>query len=510
MKEKIWDKLSIMIIIITMVVLSYLAVNTQPAIVGECQSYVLSTASLINSHSIVITKDDVDFASKIFPNYADYIQEVYSWRLPQIDSEHFLPYYGFYYSLCCIPMVGLLRLLGCNASYAFCLTNVLFMGISLIYTYVKLKADRKSIFEIELLLATSPVWLYYFWPSAEIFIFSMLVISTVSLLNGKYKSAGLFCSIAGGLNITVMAFGFIIVIDYLRSLYVKEKETNFYKHTLAVLKNNWKDILITACCFIPCFEMYIEKIVYNKQEFTPPANVFDFYTDRLITYIMDLNLGFWGWMPLLVVLFVLAVTLVIVNKKWRLTSIAIGFSLTICAYALMDHINCGMTGIARYNAWSSALLIIFIVLALEETINGKMGKQVICVILIMSGISTAFLGGYYKKTTGMNYLELTPQAKFVLDHSPELYNPYPATFISRTMHIDGAYDYTIPAYYADSQGYVRKLLVDHTTLDYFMERLSGDPIVVDEIKEDLLNMDYTNGPIYYNIGKNEGVIIKDE
>ena len=510
MIERVWDKLSVIIIILTMGVLSYLVANTQPAIIGECQSYVLSTASLINSHSIVITKEDVDFASKIFPNYADYIQEVYSWRLPQIDSEHFLPYYGFYYSLSCVPMVGILSLLGLNASYAFGLTNILLIGISLIYTYLKLQVDRKSVFEIELLLATAPIWLYYFWPSAEIFIFSMLVISVVSLVNGKYKSAGLFCSIAGGLNITVMAFGAIIVIDYLLALYADGKGENVYKRVLSILKNKWKDILITACCFIPCFEMYIEKIVFNKQEFTPPVNVFDFYIDRLVTYIVDLNLGFWGWMPLLVLLFVPAVVMVIIKKEWKLTSIAIGLLLTICAYSLMDLINCGMTGMARYNAWASAILVIFIVLALEKTVCNKLLKRIISILLIVSGILTTFLGGYYKKTTWMSYLELTPQAKFVLDHAPELYNPYPATFISRTMHIDGAYDYTIPAYYADSQGYVRKLLVNHTTLDYFMERLSGDPIVVDEIKEDLLNMDYTNGPIYYNIGKNEDVIIKDE
>ena len=53
----------------------------------------------------------------------------------------------------------------------------------------------------------------------------------------------------------------------------------------------------------------------------------------------------------------------------------------------------------------------------------------------------------------------TPIAELVMEYAPQLYNPLPSTFNSRTTHIDGGYEITEPIIYVNQDGYVRKVLL---------------------------------------------------
>lgn len=69
------------------------------------------------------------------------------------------------------------------------------------------------------------------------------------------------------------------------------------------------------------------------------------------------------------------------------------------------------------------------------------------ILLLINGKHTNYV--YYNKVTIS-----------ILDNYPWLYNPYSATFYSRTLHIDGAYSIAKPAFYIDSNGSgeIRKII----------------------------------------------------
>jgi hypothetical protein len=61
----------------------------------------------------------------------------------------------------------------------------------------------------------------------------------------------------------------------------------------------------------------------------------------------------------------------------------------------------------------------------------------------------------------LRYAHFTPLAAFVLDRFPSFYDPYPYTFICRTLHKDGGY-WMIekePVIYANLNGQLRKILI---------------------------------------------------
>jgi hypothetical protein len=59
----------------------------------------------------------------------------------------------------------------------------------------------------------------------------------------------------------------------------------------------------------------------------------------------------------------------------------------------------------------------------------------------------------------VNYTSILPQARFILNNIPSLYNPLYSTFISRVEHRDGGYDYNGPVFYSDTEEHVRKVLL---------------------------------------------------
>lgn len=188
---------------------------------GECDDYVLAAMAIQMTGNLEITEEVVEQAKEDFPNFAGRIEN--SWEevkkgnssLYIAQNGKIYPWYGGGYSAFCLPFKFVLKFLGWNQSYAFLAANFFIYITALLYVFFFLKRERKSVFLTILALTCSPTVVYSIWPSAEIFIFGFVVFSLVNDLNGNYKRAAIYVSVAGAMNTTVMVLGMVYILDYL-------------------------------------------------------------------------------------------------------------------------------------------------------------------------------------------------------------------------------------------------------------------------------------------------------
>ncbi|WFR56315.1 hypothetical protein QA584_22270 [Anaerocolumna sp. AGMB13025] len=505
-----WDLASRTIIIIFFIVFMLLATLTPTAPTGESDDYMLSTISLENRFSLRMTEKDVEQAKKDFPEHYAYIRASWDNGMPDyfsIVKGEVYPWYMGTYSITCIPMKILLKTLGLSQSYAFAITNIFWYVLSLLVVFFKLKVSRKNVFFTILLLVSTPTVLYYFWPSAEIFIFSLVVISLVYFTNSNHKLAGLFVSLAGTLNPAIMAYGAVIILDYFTKMYTESIQKG-EKNIINVLLKNIKDIIILIICFLPSLTTFIYNYIhfkmFNLQNVLGLART-DLIFERFLTYIFDLNLGFLPYFTIALFLFFVIAIYGIFKKDRMSLMFILAFLLTVLTYSSTWHINCGMTGIARYNAWTFPIMIFFLTTQATRIISGKSVKKYLYSLLLCSSILTTTIVVYIRKSeTGMDYRYFSPIASKILDNFPSLYNPYRYTFISRTNHIDGGYweETTEPVIYTDKDGFIRKILLSPNTTTNLLDCIKGSESDLKEIKKELNDINDYNKWNYINIGKN--------
>lgn len=503
--NKFYDNCSILLIILFAFVCLLLATRTPTIPAGESDDYMLATISLENRFSLKFLPSDVQQAKRDFPEHYEYIKFCYYMGFPYTYKTQSGDTYCFYlssYSLACIPMKWVLKALHLSQSYAFAITNAIFYVLALLIVFYKLKANRKAVFFTILLLMCSPAIRYISWPSAEIFILSLVVISLVYFVNGRHKLAGFFVSIAGSLNPTIMMYGAIIIVDYFLDLFKTSKQNA--KSLLTIFKVNYFDIVKLGVCFLPSLLYYYyhgfvikstsSMIVYG----TAPGT-----WDRFIAFLFDLNFGFLPYFTIALFVFFVSSFIGIVKKDRRSILLLVAFLGTVGAYSLMVHINSGMTGIARYNVWASSIFI-FSITTQSEKIFSKHGLQlVISLLLYVSAVISTFV----VYNSGVSYLHMSPVATKVLDNYPSLYNPFPYTFVSRVEHVDGGYYYEKPVIYTTNKGIVRKILVTPETVNQVKDIIYGDKEDQAVLQKQINAIQKETGFQYINLGKSTNMKI---
>lgn len=181
---------------------------------------------------------------------------------------------------------------------------------------------------------------------------------------------------------------------------------------------------------------------------------------RFLSYIFDLNYEIFPYFSILLILTVIFIVVAVVKKNIRYFEWLLTFLINVTLYSIMIHINCGMSGISRYNSWSVTILIFATVLIGTESFS-KIKFKIISYATIGIGILlTTCIVFAYGPTLASNTSSLyfTPIAEWTLDNCPTIYNPLKSTFYSRTNHEDGVYLFDTPVVYSAKDGYVRKIL----------------------------------------------------
>jgi hypothetical protein len=456
--------------------------------------------------------DKFTFEVKHFPvNYSTGEKVNVSWYFPA-------------YSASCIPISILLSILKLNQSYAFALTNAFLLIAALLAVYKFLKnVTEKTRFFLIMALGINPIVYYVPWASAEVFIYAFIVGSLVFFFNKSYKISAVLLTVAGSMNITVMALGILMIVVFFIDMYAASgKQDNIFK---IVYTERWRVLKYAAsfCCIIPSF-FYNYLATAGGSFLSPQGGAIANYgsigllLSRWLMYLFDLNFGLLPWFAIVFILYIFVIIISAAVREYRFPLLALGHFLVIMGFSLALHINCGMNGIARYNAWSAPMMLFVTIIfifdkhesnkKLKHFINVKTDKLA-TVAISLSVLLTATM--IYRFGIG-SYVEMLPSSKLVLNNAPALYNPLYSTFISRIEHRDGGYDYREPVYYEDSKRFneIRKILVRRSEKDsvtdalaflddesraYFMSRLS-------EISEYGNEYVYLNIPRKYKITKN--------
>lgn len=501
-----WEKMvKIYLIIVGIVILIYSSVNA-PIPIGEWDDYSLPVASIISEHSFSISEKDIIIYKEIFPEWSDYIEH-YELSPYKTKAGKEMTWYFPVYSIVCIPFVLLLNLLRIPTIYAFPYTNLalLMVALSVIWRYLNVNVKRKML--LIAVLSINPIVFYTNWASAEMFIYSLLIVTFVFWYNRWYKRAAVFVSVAGMMNPTIMITGIIMIVEYMVIVLKTKKKSVGWKD---FIRSNWRKVFAYGCCYvislIPMLYNY-----YNIGYINLTASLSGFTQGkestlaRFISYLFDLNYGIFPYFPILLIVAIVMIIPAILHKHWRYLEWICVFALNVLLYSIMTHINCGMSGIARYNTWGSLSLLFSVCLFFDEILYTKriirIVKKAFIVSICITGVIVFWYGPNIASNTHSSYY--TPMAEWMLDNAPSLYNPLYSTFSVRTTHKE-RYNYGLPIVYTAKDGYCRKILATKENINELKQKyisISG--------AEDWLNNQFdklTEKEMYISIPKKYQVI----
>lgn len=468
------SKIFIVVYCLIMVIYSSIYV---PRPIGEWDDYSLMTSSIMSQHDITISDGDIEEYKNIFP---DFSQAVDRYRLSGLYAKNGgeMPWYFPTYSAACIPMIKLLQIMGLRASNGFAYTNIASMAALLLIVLFCLKAGEKRKFGLIVLLSINPVIFYFNWISSEAFMYSLLGIAMVFHFNKWHKLSAIFLAVCGTMNPTILAAGIVFIFEYLiEILSQKLKTTGFWKYILSRLK----EIILYGLCWVIALVPfaynyynvgYINLTAANPN-FTKSA---DSVLSRMIAYLFDVNYGILPYFSLLLIFALILIIPAIIRKKWHYLSIMAAFFAVAYSYSIMSHVNCGMSGMARYNEWNAVLLIFAVVMYFDKIITKKIITSAFKISFAIEVFACGIIINCYgvNKSMYADFKYMTPIADFILDNAPCLYNPLHSTFNSRTTHVDGGYIYETPIINCDKNGYVRKILATKSDTDTLIKSIHGN------------------------------------
>lgn len=481
-----WDVLSKAVIYVFLTWMMVYQCLTANLPYGESNWYMLSALSIESRFSLQVNEEDIVKAETEFPFHYESMKDKWdNGGFAEGKNGGYYSYYSGTYSLLCIPLLKLFRLLDLSRAYAFSLTNVLLFSAALFYVFKKLKAERKTVFITIVFLACSPAIAYLWRGSAAVMIFSFITISLVNLLNKEHKKAAFYISIAGTMNITAMAIGIAIIFDYFWIQIANAERRNF----TGIVKYLWSkalDILALAACFIP----FLIAMVYNLITFGALAATTQFadfgnWMGRFWAYLVDWNFGMLPYFQISFIMFTALIIYGLIKRQRLAFTFAIAFFGTLAGFALEFHINHDTSGISRYGSWLCSVLIMFVctqipIVFLNHIRIRRIATGLLCVSIALTALISA-----HSLITRSHPNRHSPLAEFVLDYVPALYNPYPSTFICRTLEVDGGYydlrTYPEPIVYENSDDYITKILIP-AGCDLNQKWFTGKPEHIERIE----------------------------
>ena len=444
---------------------------------GEWRSYVLPTISFINDGDFTLSHEDFSVACEWLPEWEPFITEG-GFSVSPTNPFHtkngdVIPWYFFTYSLFCVPVMLFLKFLGLSLTKTWCLANTIFYVISLYIVYMYANTNYKNKLLLLLLLIVNPCLYYFRWTSAEVFISSFVIMALTYWSKKLYKPAAFSASIAASMNPVLLLLCLAVGISFLVNM-CQNNSINGLHSFMGTVKKNLFCLIRVGICFIPA----IVPLIYNlclvgNINITASAGYasFHYIPQRFLAYLFDLNYGYFPYFSFVLISYFVVFAASLYYKMFNAILQSILFLFVIMGYCLIGHINCGMTGIARYSVWGSPIMVFVVIMYYEKVFQKKM-RKIIGIMVILTIIASGGLLEIYYNNLGL-YTSFTPLAVVVLDFCPIIYSPLHSTFNSRVNHVDGGYSYTLPIYYTDTDDYARKILVDPFSVDTVRTSLLG-------------------------------------
>lgn len=475
---QVWkQRLFYVVVILYAVFLTVATVKTGSKFCGEAASYMLTTVSLANDGNAIVSQEEIELAQKWFPQYAENYEGFQGSHYT--TSQGIVPWYFATYPAACLPMLGLLALLELPLHYAFCLTNLVCMLLMLAVAAFEPRLKLSQRMALCLMLGVHPAIFYINWSSAEVFQFACIAIAAIWWAAGRKHLAALLIAVAGTTNPCILAIGLAMIGEYLVSVW--KETTGRAGQRVKQFVARWKEIILYGCCYLPGLVPFaynysicgaINLTASYGQEWIPLDDGTIFR--HLWAYFTDWNFGILPYMPILLIVWVVLLVLAVAKRCTRYLWMSAGFLGAMLGYSFMANINCGMDGIARYNAWSTALMTVAVCTQWKDLMQGILPKRILAGALACSAVYT---GGVIVAYGGIgapngNYLRPTPIAQELLQYIPQLYTP-----LESTLHGRSNTPIWIPCEgFLDSNLDLRKLYMDQSQAEALMSVVgSQDP-----------------------------------
>ena len=451
---------------------------------GEADDYTAPVASLVNDHDFAISASDLTVYRQLFPEWSHLVERFEFSSFSARGGEEALTWYFPVYAILSLPLVKILPKFGVPATYAFSCLNFILLASAMAVVWVKLRADRRLRLLLIALLSIHPIVFYISWASGEVFLYAFVIMALVFWQGESHRRAAFFMAIAAMLNPALLLASVAIIADDL----LKAKKNRMPAFSGRMLR----DRAIILICSLPAVIPLVYNFYHTGHANLTAAHAVFFASGslaslqaflpvlhRFIAYLFDLNFGFLPYFPVAFPFFLILSAWYAFRKDWERLGWPVVFFAVVAFYSLMAHINCGMSGISRYNAWSSAFFLFFVCLnGVPSASRQPFRLRVVALSfgLALTGCIVLFYGMFNAERT--SWFSMTPVAQFALDNVPGLYSPLHSTFYVRARH-DPDGDFTLstntpaveaamPIIYLTKDGYVRKILasaVDKGKLD---------------------------------------------
>ncbi len=414
----------------------------RPSAQGDALEYLLMTESLARHGTPEVRAGDLWSLGRqderlglglnyVYPGYFD--DPSGAWY-----SVHF-----WAYSLLAVPARLVLGVVGLSGLRAFPVTNALLLALALHRVLFSLPFRPRGRLALFVLLLLSPVLFFLRWPHAEVMTAACAMLSLVALHQRRHVTAALWAAL-GSLQSPPLTL--LLILVWLVSVARDHRPRSVAKVTAAAALAGMAPLFYWAHFGTPSL---IAREAASLSFLAP---------SRALELLFDLNIGLAPYLPVTVLLAVLASVWTLARVRRAPFNAAL--IVTIAAMALAStptgNWNHGTIGPSRYAVWLLPL-VVFLVVGTGEGLRGRMARGAFTGALVLAATSqAAVVLAKRGPLAEPDYLEHSWAARLVLRTDPAFYNPSYSIFASRTVH-QPLLGPTLAVYTAD--GACRKALV---------------------------------------------------
>lgn len=406
------------------------AVREPPRPLGDAPEYLLLAESLHRHASPELRDEDLAAVTRQFLDVG--VEFPPGGKLVgyyQAEDGRRYGYHFWAYSLLCLPVKMALRAAGGCELKALQVTNAMLMTLALVAILA-----LSNLGEVQKLLwmalsFLSPAAWFILWPHPEVFSLAFVTVGLVAAGRGWGRTA-VACAAIGALqNPQIMLLAAFFWLAFVVRARVRVGGALIVHARLRV----W-DALTHALAASPFlahplfFYVHFGTFSVVAREATSLAKV---SWSRAAGLLFDLNLGLFPYIPLAVLVYLGFVARDVLARRFdRQVQLFLVFVAMLVVNTLQWNYNHGTSGPSRYVIWMMPLVFA----TLAERALGRATHMLVALAIAAQGAVLWSRGGLIPR---YDYLQHSPQAAFVLDRFPSLYNPDFDVFIKRTLHEEG-------------------------------------------------------------------------
>ena len=406
--------------LVAAVLLLGVALTARPNRQGDALEYLLMTESLARHGTSEVRAGDLQSLGRQDRRLALGLEYVYSGYFDDPSGAWYSVHF-WASSLLAVPARLLLSAFGLNGLRAFPVTNVVLWMFALHQVLFALPFRPRARLALFVLLLASPVVFFLLWPHAEAMTAACVTLSLAALHRARHVAAALWAAL-GSLQSPPLVF--LLLLVWLTSASRDRRPRSLAAVTLAA----------SLAAVAPLF--YWAHFGTPSLLAREAANVSNLSAGRALELLFDLNLGLAPYLPLTVLLFVLASVRAFGRVRAMPFDAALVASIVAMAFASTPtgNWNHGTIGPSRYGVWLLPA-VVFLVIRLGESLRGRAVTAAFAGAIVLAAASQAAIvlakGGPLAEP---DYLEHSWAARLALRHAPWSYHPSPSVFAARTVH----------------------------------------------------------------------------